>query len=75
MPLAKRIARNYYIDASVVGAAVNDLKRNPAVWSDRGAYEEVLQELKRLFLIEIHFSWLIGYWKLMRGRELLELKM
>lgn len=54
--LAKRIARNDYIDASVVGAAVNDLKRNPALWSDRGFYEEVLQELKYMWHILVRFG-------------------
>jgi hypothetical protein len=54
--LAKRIARNEYIDASVVGAAVNDLKRNPALWSDRGFHEEVLQELKYMWHILVRFG-------------------
>ncbi|GGD60298.1 hypothetical protein GCM10010911_17720 [Paenibacillus nasutitermitis] len=54
--LAKRIARNDYIDASVVGVAVNDLKRNPAMWSDRGGYEEVLQELKYMWHILVRFG-------------------
>lgn len=54
--LAKRIARNDYIDASVIGAVVNDLKRNPALWSDRGDYEEVLQELKYMWHILVRFG-------------------
>ncbi|KPV56617.1 hypothetical protein QJ48_26655 [Paenibacillus sp. A3] len=54
--LAKRIARNDEIDASVIGAAVNDLKRNPARWSDRGDYEEVLQELKYMWHILVRFG-------------------
>lgn len=54
--LAKQIARNDYIDASVVGAAVNDLKRNPGLWSDRGFYEEVLQELKYMWHILVRFG-------------------
>jgi hypothetical protein len=44
--LAKRIARSDTIDASKIGTAVMDLRRNPDSWSDRGTYEEVLQEFK-----------------------------
>ncbi len=47
--LAKRIARDGLIDASTLGAAAMDLKRDPGSWSDRGTYEEVLQELKLLW--------------------------
>ena len=41
--LARRIARNHCIDANIIGSAVVDLKCNPLSWSDRGTYEEVLQ--------------------------------
>lgn len=54
--LAKRIARENLIDASIVGDAVNDLKRNPEVWSDRGNYEEVLQELKFMWHVLVRFG-------------------
>jgi hypothetical protein len=55
--LAKRIARNDYIDASVIGAAVKTIcKRNPARWSDRGDYEEVLQESKYMWHILVRFG-------------------
>lgn len=54
--LAKRIARNDYIDASVIGAAANDLKRNPAQWSDRGDYEKVLQELKYMWHVLVRYG-------------------
>ncbi|OAB43715.1 DUF3626 domain-containing protein [Paenibacillus glacialis] len=54
--LAKRIARNGYIDASVIGAAATDLKRNPEFWKDRGGYEEVLQELKYMWHIVVQFG-------------------
>ncbi len=47
--LARRIARNHCIDANIIGSAVVDLKCNPLSWSDRGTYEEVLQELKLLW--------------------------
>lgn len=54
--LAKRIAQNGYIDASVIGAATLDLKRNPELWKDRGSYEEVLQELKYLWHILVRYG-------------------
>ncbi|AYB39645.1 DUF3626 domain-containing protein [Brevibacillus laterosporus] len=54
--LAERIARNNYIDASVIGVAANDLKRNPELWSDRGGYEKVLQELKYMWHVLVRFG-------------------
>ncbi|TPV45792.1 DUF3626 domain-containing protein [Bacillus dicomae] len=54
--LAKRIARNNCIDANIIGSAVVDLKRNPLSWSDRGTYEEVLQELKLLWHVLVRFG-------------------
>lgn len=54
--LAKRIARNGFIDASMIGDAVNDLKRNPLLWADRGNYEEMLQELKYLWHVLVRFG-------------------
>lgn len=54
--LAKRIARNGNIDASLIGNAVNDLKLNPDLWSDRGNYEEVLQELKYMWHVLVRYG-------------------
>jgi len=54
--LAERIAKNGYIDASVIGDAVNDLKRNSTKWCDRGSYDEVLQELKYLWHVLVRFG-------------------
>jgi hypothetical protein len=54
--LAKRIGRNNYIDACIIGAAVNDLKCNPELWSDRGNFEEVLQELKYIWHVLVRFG-------------------
>ncbi|MGO4542150.1 DUF3626 domain-containing protein [Paenibacillus sp. 2TAB19] len=54
--LAKRIAKKNRIDTRIVGAAVNDLKRNPELWSDRGTYEEVLQELKFMWHVLVRFG-------------------
>lgn len=54
--LAKRIANDGTIDARVIGEAVNDLKRNPERWNDRGSDEEVLQELKYLWHVLVRFG-------------------
>ena len=54
--LARRIARNHCIDANIIGSAVVDLKCNPLSWSDRGTYEEVLQELKLLWHVLVRFG-------------------
>ncbi|MEJ9115735.1 DUF3626 domain-containing protein [Bacillus paramobilis] len=54
--LARRIARNNCIDANIIGSAVVDLKSNPLSWSDRGTYEEVLQELKLLWHVLVRFG-------------------
>ncbi|MDM5317136.1 DUF3626 domain-containing protein [Fictibacillus sp. b24] len=54
--LAKRIAKNNVIDASVVGSAVMDLKRNPDAWSDLGTYSEALQELKLLWHVLVKYG-------------------
>ncbi|MGI2296138.1 DUF3626 domain-containing protein [Paenibacillus sp. GXUN7292] len=54
--LAKRIAQESHIDASVIGAAVNNLKRHPELWKDRGSYEEVLQELKYMWHVLVQYG-------------------
>lgn len=54
--LAKRVARDGCIDASRIGAAASDLKRDPASWSDRGDYGEVLQELKLLWHVLVRYG-------------------
>ncbi|MEF3305592.1 DUF3626 domain-containing protein [Paenibacillus sp. GYB003] len=54
--LAKRIARNGVIDASAIGAAAIDLKRDPDRWSDRGTYKEALQELKLLWHVLVRYG-------------------
>ncbi|MCJ8011480.1 DUF3626 domain-containing protein [Paenibacillus sp. KQZ6P-2] len=54
--LAKRIAQNHYINANIIGSAAVDLKRNPSAWSDRGTYEEVLQELKLLWHVLVRYG-------------------
>ncbi|MBU5444964.1 DUF3626 domain-containing protein [Paenibacillus sp. MSJ-34] len=54
--LAKRIARNGKVDASAIGAAAMDLKRNPGAWSDRGTEKEVLQELKLMWHVLVKYG-------------------
>ena len=54
--LAERVARAGIVDANAIGAAVNDLRANPQAWSDRGSYEDVLQELKLLWHVLLKFG-------------------
>ncbi len=54
--LAKRITQNDYIDASKIGCAAMDLKRDPGAWIDRGTYQEVLQELKLLWHVLVRYG-------------------
>ncbi len=54
--LAKRIAKEGLIDASMIGLAAVDLRRNPHAWSDRGTYAEVLQELKLLWHVLVRYG-------------------
>ncbi|WGG44768.1 DUF3626 domain-containing protein [Rossellomorea sp. DA94] len=54
--LAKRIALKNVIDAYTIGLAVMDLRQNPDAWSDRGTYEEVLQELKLLWHVLVKYG-------------------
>ncbi|MEE6450870.1 DUF3626 domain-containing protein [Gottfriedia acidiceleris] len=54
--LAKRIAQNNYINANIIGTAVMNLKLNPDTWSDRGNYNEILQELKLLWHVLVRYG-------------------
>lgn len=54
--LAKRIAQKNYINANIIGTAVMNLKLNPEAWSDRGNYNEVLQELKLLWHVLVRYG-------------------
>ncbi len=54
--LAKRIAHNGLVNASMIGSAAMDLKRDPDAWSDRGSYQEVLQELKLLWHVLVRYG-------------------
>lgn len=54
--LAKRIAQHHSIDANMIGSAARDFKHNPSAWSDRGTYQEVLQELKLLWHVLVRYG-------------------
>lgn len=54
--LARRIAQNHVIDASLIGSAVMELTRNPDAWRDRGSYEDVLQECKLLWHVLVKYG-------------------
>jgi hypothetical protein len=54
--LAARISHDDYIDARIIGEAAASLKKNPQEWADRGSYEFVLQELKCLWHVCVHFG-------------------
>lgn len=54
--LGERIAQNGRINASVIGSAVVDLRRNPDAWADRGTVDEVLQELKYIWHVLVRFG-------------------
>jgi len=58
--LAKRIAKNEFIDANIIGTAAMDLKRNTSHWNDRGSYNEVLQELKLLWHVLVRYGKPLG---------------
>ncbi|MBN8191960.1 DUF3626 domain-containing protein [Bacillus sp. NTK074B] len=58
--LAKRIAYKDRIDAHTIGSAVMSLKRDWDSWSDRGTYEEVLQELKLLWHVLVKYGRPLG---------------
>ncbi|UZJ81100.1 DUF3626 domain-containing protein [Fictibacillus sp. KU28468] len=54
--LARRIAPKKFIDVSIIGSAVMDLKKDPASWRDRGTYKDVLQELKLLWHVLVRYG-------------------
>ena len=54
--LARRVATDDYVDALAIGKAAADLSRNPSRWTDRGASEVVLQELKCLWHVVVQFG-------------------
>lgn len=54
--LARRISAKNYVDVSMIGPAAFELKRDPNSWSQRGTYQEVLQELKILWHVLVKYG-------------------
>ena len=55
--LAQRIAgEDGLIDAAVIGTAEASLHHHPEVWRDWGSREEVLQHLKQLWHVLVHYG-------------------
>ena len=55
--LARRIAgENGIIDAAVIGAAEASLYHHPDAWGDWGSRAEVLQHLKQLWHVLVHYG-------------------
>lgn len=54
--LAQRIAKQNYIDVGMIGKAAAALNHDPNLWSDRGSYGEVLQQLKLLWHVLVKYG-------------------
>jgi hypothetical protein len=54
--LARRIAGEGVVDAAIIGAAHVSLRLRPAEWRDWGAPEEVVQWLKQLWHVLVHYG-------------------
>lgn len=54
--LAERIARHGFVNARVIGEAVQDLAGQPERWADRGTPSEMLQELKYIWHVLVRFG-------------------
>lgn len=54
--LAERVGRDGIIDASIIGAAERTLHIEPQLWEDWGTKDEVLQHLKQLWHVLVHFG-------------------
>jgi hypothetical protein len=54
--LAQRIAPDGMLDAAVIGAAEATLHSTPAAWSDYGTRAEILQHLKQLWHVLVHYG-------------------
>ena len=55
--LARRIAgENGIIDAAMIGTAEASLHHQPDAWGDWGSRAEVLQHLKQLWHVLVHYG-------------------
>jgi hypothetical protein len=60
-PAMPRLARHIAgidgtLDAKVIGCAAASLHRQPAAWRDWGSHEDVLQHLKQLWHVLVHYG-------------------
>jgi hypothetical protein len=54
--LARRIAGGGMIDAAVIGAAQRSLQSHPEDWREWGSHEDILQHLKQLWHVLVHYG-------------------
>ena len=54
--VAQHIAGNESLDAAIIGAAESSLHLHPEIWSDWGSRDEVLQHLKQLWHVLVHYG-------------------
>ena len=54
--IARRIANDGMIDASVIGAAQRSLRLEPEKWRDVGSQEELSEHLKKLWHVLVHYG-------------------
>ena len=54
--LARKIAGDGVVDAAVIGAAQASLQLQPDEWGNWGSHEEILQHLKQLWHVLVHFG-------------------
>jgi hypothetical protein len=54
--LARRIARDGMVDAAAIGAAQRSLRLHPEEWRGTGAREDILQHLKQLWHVLVHYG-------------------
>lgn len=59
-PLARRIAPSGRLDVAVIGAAEASLRARPDEWRDWGTPAEVLQHLKQLWHVLVHYGTTAG---------------
>lgn len=55
-PLAERIAYDGWIDAAVIGTAEATLHNTPELWAAWGTHADVLEQLKQLWHVLVHFG-------------------
>lgn len=54
--LAARIASDGWVSTTSIGLAAQQLKIQPELWSDRGKFDDVLQELKLLWHVLVRYG-------------------